>query len=233
MAKMIKKNGTMLYEDMTLKESEKKFIEEKCYKSDHKGEIIVQARIIEKYITKSTINNMIRIAREVNREGIKMRGIKRCGLATAELRFGNIIEINKCLNLGRRNKEENQVRYDIPGRMLRVKGVISDWDYSVPIHELAEAMDDKRGLIQMERMKRRYIDKETKESKIRLTNLIIVTYEGNILLEFVTLFDGVIRLRLRPFMEPVRQCFGCFAYGCYRKACRANRKYMVCGKDFH
>lgn len=117
--------------------------------------------------------------------------------------------------------------------MLRVKGVISDWDCSVPIHELAEAMNDKRGLIRMEKMKRRYIDKETKESKIRLTNLIIVTYEGNILPEFVTLFDGVIRLRLRPFMEPVRQCFGCFAYGHYRKACRANRKCMVCGKDFH
>lgn len=116
---------------------------------------------------------------------------------------------------------------------MRIKGVILDWDCSVPIHELAEAMDNKEGLVQLERMKRRFIDRETKESKIRLTNLIIVIYEGNVLPEYVTLFDGIIRLRIRLFMEPVRQCFGCFQYGHYKKACRANRKCMVCGKDFH
>lgn len=83
----------------------------------------------------------------------------------------------------------------------------------------------------MERMKRRFIDKETKESRIRLTNLIIVTYKGNVLPEYVTLFEGVIRLRIRPFMEPVRQCFGCFQYGHFKRLCRADRKYIVCGED--
>lgn len=63
-AKMIKKNGR--HEDMTINEGEKRIIEEKCYKSNHKGDIIVQARIKEKYVTKSRTNNMIRIAREVN-----------------------------------------------------------------------------------------------------------------------------------------------------------------------
>lgn len=87
--------------------------------------MIVQARIIEKYILKNRVNNLLKIAREVNRERIKMRGIKSYGLAIAELRFDSIIEANKCLNLGRRNKEERQISYDIPGRMLRIKGVIS------------------------------------------------------------------------------------------------------------
>lgn len=54
-------------------------------------------------------------------------------------------------------------------------------------------MDDKRALIQIERMKRRYVDEETKESKVRLTDLIIVTYKGNVLPEYVTLFDGIMR----------------------------------------
>lgn len=67
--------------------------------------------------------------------------------------------------------------------------MISGWDCGVPIHELVEAMDNMEGLIQLERMKRRFIDKETKESRTRLTSLILVTYEGNVLPEFVTLFE--------------------------------------------
>lgn len=82
---MVKRNGKMLYEDITQKESEEKIIEENCYKSDHKGEIIVQARIIEKYMSKNKVNNMLKIAREMVREGIKVRGIKSCGLTIAEL----------------------------------------------------------------------------------------------------------------------------------------------------
>lgn len=109
----------------------------------------------------------------------------------------------------------------------------SDWDCSLPLHELVEAMDDKRSLIQIERMKRRYVDEKTKKSKFKLTDLIIVTYEGNVLPDHITLFDGIIRSRVRAFMEPVRQCFGCFAYGHFRKTCRAIRKCMVCGKDYH
>lgn len=200
---MIRKNGRMLYEDMVLNEGENKIIEERCYKSNHRGDIIVQARIKEKYKAKSRTNNMIKLAREVSRAGLRMRGIKNCEIALADIRFENIIDANKCLNLGE-DREDSQVKYSIPNRIMRIKGVISDWDCSVPIYELAEAMDNKEGLIQMERMKRRFIDKETKESRIRLTNLIIVTYEGTVLAEAVTLFDGVIRLRIRPFMEPVR-----------------------------
>lgn len=93
--------------------------------------------------------------------------------------FESIIEANKCLNLGRRSDEERQIKYNIPGRMLRIKGVISDWNCSLSLHELVEAMDDKRGLVQVERIKRRYIDEKTKESKVKLIDLIIVTYEGN------------------------------------------------------
>lgn len=175
---------------------------------------------------------MIKIAREINREGLKMKGIKYCRVAIAEVRFGNIVHANKCLNLGR-NREEDQVEYSIPKRTLRIKGVISGWDCGVPIHELVEATDDKERLIQVERMKRRFVDKKIKEVRMRLTSLVILTYEGNVLPESVTLFGGTIRMKVRPFMEPVRQCFGCFQYGHFKKFCKIERKSMVCGKNFH
>lgn len=164
------KNGRMLYEDMVLNEGENRLVEEKCYKSSHRGDILVQAKIKEKYKDKSKTNNMIKIAREVNRAGLRTRGIKSCGLAIADIRFGNIIDANKCLNLGK-DREDSQVDYSIPKRIMRIKGVISDWDKGVPIHELAEAMDNKEGLLQIEKMKRRYMDKDTKESRTRQTLL--------------------------------------------------------------
>lgn len=235
-AKMVKRDGKFLYEDITRKEEEEKQKEigDILYKSDHRGEIIIQARIVEKFLSKNRVNNMLKIAREMAKERIIVKGIKQCGLSVAELNFANIIEANKCLKIGRKGKEERQIIYSIPGRLKRIKGVISDWDRGVPLHELVEAMDNKEGLVQLERMKRRYIDEKTKESTFKLTDLIIVTYEGNILPEAVTLYAGVIKLRLRAFMEPVRQCFGCFEYGHYRQTCRhTNRKCMVCGKDFH
>lgn len=101
-------------------EGEEKKLEDKCFKSDHKGEITVQARIIEKYVSKNRMNNLLKIARETNKEKIKVKGIKSCGLAAAELRFSNVLEANKCLNLERRSKEENQINYDIPGGGKRV-----------------------------------------------------------------------------------------------------------------
>lgn len=230
-AKIVRRNGLMIYEDMARKEGEEKDNENTCFKSDHRGEIVVQARVMEKYVSKNKMNNMVKIAREMVREGIKVKEMKQCGLSVAELKFTNIVEANNCMNIGRRDKEEGQIRYSIPGRMQRIKGFISDWDSGVSLHELIEAME---GVIQLERMKRRYIDEKTKESKYKLTELIIITFEGNKLPQSVSLFGGIVRLRVRAFMEPVRQCYGCYEYGHYRHACRYNgRKCMVCGKEFH
>lgn len=95
-ARMVNRNGKMIYEDMVIGEGEKKNSEDKCYKSDHRGEILVQARIVEKYISRNRMSNLLKIAREVNKEKIKAKGIRSCGLAAAEIRFSNIIEANKC-----------------------------------------------------------------------------------------------------------------------------------------
>lgn len=119
------RDGRMLYEDLVVNEGENKIIHETCYKSSHKGEIIVQAKIKDKYKAKSKAYNLVKIAREVCRTGIRIRGIKSCRFEIADLRFANIIEANKCLNLGR-GKEEYQVEYSIPRRVTRIKGVISD-----------------------------------------------------------------------------------------------------------
>lgn len=92
-------------------------------------------------------------------------------------------------------------------------------------------MDSTEGLLQLERMRRRYIDKKTKESNMRLTDLIIITYEGNVHLSYIELYKGIIRLRIRPFMEPVRQCYGCFLYGHQKRTCRGIKNILYVKKS--
>lgn len=60
-------------------------------------------------------------------------------------------------------------------------------------------MDNKEGLLQLEKMRKRYVDKETKESKMRLTDLIIVTYKENVLPSYVELYRGAITLSKLAF----------------------------------
>lgn len=73
----------------------------------------------------------------------------------------------------------------------------------------------------------------TKESKIRLTDKIIITFEGNNLPREVKLYRGTIRLRIIPFMESVRQCYGYFQFGHQKRLCRVYKKCVVCGESFH
>lgn len=70
----------------------------------------------------------------------------------------------------------------------------------------------KKDLIQIERMRKRYVDPSTKENKTRFTDQIIFTYKGNELPRVIGTYGSTIRLRVRPFIEPVKQCFGCFKF---------------------
>lgn len=234
--RLVKRNGVMFYEDEPNKENERKDREkeQECYKGDHKGEIVVQASVADKYKGNNRMANMLKIAREIAKEGIKIKELKQSGLATAEIKFHNIIEANDCLKIGKDSTEDRQIKYMIPGRMQRIKGVISDWDRDIPIHELYEALDDKSRVIKLEKMKRRYVDEKTKESTFRFTDQIMITFEGNELPERVSLYGKVLWLKIRAFMEPVKQCFGCYEYGHFRQWCRYNgKRCMVCGKNFH
>lgn len=78
-AKMIMRDGRMLYEDLVVNEGENKIMQETCYKGSHKGshkgnhkgshkgEIIVQAKVKDKFKAKSKAYNTVKIAREIYR----------------------------------------------------------------------------------------------------------------------------------------------------------------------
>lgn len=108
-----------------------------------------------------------------------------------------------------------------------------DWDQELSIMELVDAIPNKENIISLERMKSRYLDQITKEVKEKYLDKIIITYEGEYLPKSVNLYNNSVALRIRPFIEPVRQCFNCFKFGHKKEWCKVDRKCINCGNREH
>ncbi|EZA52062.1 Nucleic-acid-binding protein from mobile element jockey [Ooceraea biroi] len=50
----------------------------------------------------------------------------------------------------------------------------------------------------------------------------------------LTVFDNLqIKIRVRPYIEPVLQCYNCFMYGHVKAHCKRDVKCIVCGDKAH
>lgn len=47
------------------------------------------------------------------------------------------------------------------------------------------------------------------------------------------MYNNTVFLRIRPFIEPVRQCSNCFKFGHKKEWCKAERKCINCGEKEH
>lgn len=132
-----------------------------------------------------------------------------------------------------RNNTDKRIIYSILSRVKRRKGVISDWDTDMPLYELVEAMDNTKGILQMEKLRKRYVDPKTKQLMNKYSHQVLITVEGNELPTEIKIFGGLMAVKVRPFMEPVKQCFNCFKFGHYKtdNECRAPRICIICGED--
>lgn len=84
-----------------------------------------------------------------------------------EVYFKDVITANKYLEL-----KDSDIEYYVSGRAKRTKGVLTDWDRKLPIHELYEAMteEERKSIIQIDRLKKRTYNREKQESMMFDTN---------------------------------------------------------------
>lgn len=77
--------------------------------------------------------------------------------------------------------KNSDIDYYVPKRAKRTKGIVTEWDRELPLHDMYEAMTEmeRRGIIQIDRLKKRIYDKEKQESRMIDTNNLVVTWEGN------------------------------------------------------
>lgn len=82
-------------------------------------------------------------------------------------------------------------------------------------------------------MKRRYYDREAGEVIEEKSHLVCIMWEGSRLPESIRIYGGLFGLKVRPFIERMIQCYNCYKFGHFQKHCKAKKKCLICGDDFH
>lgn len=85
----------------------------------------------------------------------------------------------------------------------------------------------------MERMKQRLFNARDRTQSSSYSHLILMTMEGGSLPQFLSLYNGVTKIKVRPYIEPVRQCFKCLRYGHLKDTCKRYKVCNNCGRAFH
>lgn len=66
------------------------------------------------------------------------------------------------------------------------------------------------------------------------TNFFIIIFKGRVLPNSVSLYDGLVNLRIRPYIPAVKQCYNCYRFGHTKAVCRNKvRRCVNCGEEFH
>lgn len=100
--------------------------------------------------------------------------------------------------------------------------------------DLIEAIDDSSKIISMERIARRYFDRDEKVSKVKYGDDILVVMEvEEESPKEIRIYDNVTGIKIRPFVEPVRQCFNCFKYGHIKSMCKNEKRCIICASKEH
>lgn len=69
-------------------------------------------------------------------------------------------------------------------------------------------------------------NKKTKKSEWIKTKNIKVTFEGNNHPQELRLFGGLTTIKVKLFIEEVKQCFNCYSYGHLKFQCKNEKKML-------
>ncbi|XP_076549053.1 uncharacterized protein LOC117609874 [Osmia lignaria lignaria] len=164
--------------------------------------------------------NIIKIYRIIKNKGRFLRGFKMVAFNRAELTFSEMAAANEIL----RRAEEGDACFNayLPERKKTRKGVIIDWEE--PVDALDEALVPGQPEAKFERLKK----KVTKDGKTEWVEgiAILATFKGDQLPKELWIGHGHVSVRVFPFVEAVKQCYRCFAFGHIQSQCR--NKYKRC-----
>lgn len=73
-----------------------------------------------------------------------------------------MVEANECLD-DKEGRIKKIVDFKIPRENTQSKGVITEWDLEAPLGDLAETIEDQKGILRIERMRKKFYDKEKKK----------------------------------------------------------------------
>ncbi|XP_070519185.1 uncharacterized protein [Cardiocondyla obscurior] len=194
------------------------------------GEYVVSAFLNNDKCTTRGQTNFLKIINAITSCKYKPLKVTKTGFKTADLFFDSMKDANKIL----KDKDVREtVKCEITNRNLISRGVISDWDDS--LIRLAEAIDNKnKYIMSIERMTRRRFSLVEKKYVPYKTNNFIVLFKNRYTPESVNLFGNLVKLKVRPYLPDVKQCYRCYQFGHTKVVCKnKERLCIICGDVFH
>nr|XP_034190392.1 uncharacterized protein LOC117608845 [Osmia lignaria] len=167
-------------------------------------------------------NNIVKIYKILGSRSRFLRGLKMVGFNKAEITFSDMAAANAILKMA--EQEGAGFEAFLPERKKTRKGVITEWEDS--IEDLEDFIMPGQGEFKFERMKKKVV----KDGKSVWTEgvAILVTVKGDRLPTDLKIGAGHVALRIFPYVEQVKQCYKCFAYGHVQMQCRSLKKCLVC-----
>lgn len=103
------------------------------FNSNHRGDVIISAKLREKFCSRNKEGNTVKIISEMRKDRINITKAIPKSFNTADLLFDNIYEANRCLErYSTMKEEERRVDLRIMTTNIRTKGVIRSWDLGMP-----------------------------------------------------------------------------------------------------
>lgn len=65
------------------------------------------------------------------------------------------------------------------------------------------------------------------------SKLLVITFDGPSVPENISMYNGLIKVPVRPYVEAVIQCFQCYGFGHWKDKCKKERICVVCREGFH
>ncbi|XP_024084410.1 uncharacterized protein LOC112127533 [Cimex lectularius] len=123
-------------------------------------------------------------------------------------------------------KKENLFTY-IPDFLIKKIGVIRDVDLDLSNDEILQHMQSSVQPLMVERMTK--FEKSGDKIKIYPLETCLITFKGQRLPEFITIYGGL--SRVRPYIPKIRQCNQCLRFNHSANQCRGKLRCPRCSEE--
>lgn len=81
-------------------------------------------------------------------------------------------------------------------------------------------------------MKIKKMDMEKRIYEWIPSNLLLVTFKGSGVPEKLHMYNNLVKIPVKPYVESVIQCFQCYGFRHWKDKCKRERVYIICGEEY-